>query len=56
VGFRCGVCKTAVKGETHAANHAKATGHAEFEEYEMEANEVIPSEKPEMTDEQKAAV
>jgi hypothetical protein len=58
VGFRCAVCKAPVKGEQHAANHAKATAHAEFEEYEMAADEVIPvdEKKTELTDEQRQQV
>ncbi len=31
--LRCGVCRVGLKGEKEAVQHAKATGHASFEEY-----------------------
>jgi ubiquitin thioesterase OTU1 len=32
--LRCGVCQKGVVGQTEAVEHAKATGHANFQEYQ----------------------
>jgi ubiquitin thioesterase OTU1 len=31
--LRCGTCNTGLKGEKEAVEHAKATGHQNFQEY-----------------------
>jgi ubiquitin thioesterase OTU1 len=31
--LRCGVCNTGLKGEKEALEHAKKTGHQNFQEY-----------------------
>ncbi|XP_057550867.1 OVARIAN TUMOR DOMAIN-containing deubiquitinating enzyme 2 isoform X2 [Amaranthus tricolor] len=31
--LRCGVCQIGIKGQKEAADHAKATGHVNFQEY-----------------------
>jgi len=31
--LRCGVCQTGLKGEKEALDHAKTTGHQNFQEY-----------------------
>ena len=31
--LRCGACQLGLKGEKEALEHAKATGHANFQEY-----------------------
>ena len=31
--LKCGVCGVGIKGQTHASNHAKTTGHSEFTEF-----------------------